>query len=80
MSKSHHIDTMGEFLGSTGKLFLAWVGTWTVSEFNALIGGLSGLVLLGYTLYKWYALWQWKRRQDAGAPATDPPGTGNGGL
>lgn len=70
MMRNHHDNGMSEFAARTISLALAWLTSWTLGEVQQLVGIVSGLVLLGYTVAQWRALWRRERSnsdEDAGS-------------
>lgn len=78
VSKSNPpFETASEFVSRTLLLCLAWLGSITLAQVQALVGILSGLMLAGYTGYKWWALHKWRMEQKASGntvPPTEPGG------
>ncbi len=64
---SQHQDTgLVEFAMRTCALGVAWLTSWTLGEVQQLVGVISGLVLLGYTLAQWRALRRRERQNKDG--------------
>jgi hypothetical protein len=55
---------LAEFVARTVALLLAWLTSWTLGEVQQLVGIVSGLVLLGYTLAQWRSLRRREKRTD----------------
>lgn len=53
---AHNDNGVMEFVARTFALGVAWLTTWTLGEVQQLVGIVSGLVLLGYTVAQWRAL------------------------
>ena len=62
----HHDTGLAEFAARTVALGIAWLTSWTLGEVQQLVGIVSGLVLLGYTLAQWRALRRRENRSSGG--------------
>ena len=58
MSSEHYrpAETTGEVVVRTIALVVAWISSITLAQVQQIIGIISGLVLLGYTIWQWRAL------------------------
>lgn len=62
---THHNNDLGEFVARTIALAVAWFTSWTLGELQQVVGIVSGLVLLGYTLAQWRSLRRRERAADS---------------
>jgi len=65
----HHDSTMAEFLTRTIALGAAWFASWTIGDVQQLVGIVSGVVLICYTLAQWRAL---RRRERDASKGKEP--------
>lgn len=50
---TEHSDNAGAVFGKLALLVLAWLGSITLGQVQTVVGILSGLAVLGYTVFKW---------------------------